>query len=285
MNFFLPNNIEEASEILKKYSDEAKIIAGSTWLMRAPIRDEELPKKMVSLSKIDNLRKITIKNKVLFIGSMVSHFQLYEFLKNKQNFECLKKSVIESANEGIRNAATIGGNICANEFSNSDIIPALLSLRANLIIFDGSKNFEMNLKDFLSWRLDRKNYQIVSFIKINEMKNFSCHKRFLLRESGDYPVVNLSVNLYNNESNIIKEISISVGVVENCAKNWEPFEKFLKGKKIDAESFKNQSKNFLNFFKSRDDIDCPGWYRLHVLPKLVKEAFLDISTQIRNFSS
>ncbi len=284
MNFFLPNNVEEASNILKKYSQDAQIIAGSTWLMRAPIRDEKLPKIMVSLSKVDDLNKIKVKEKTLFIGSMVSHSQLYDFLKNKQNFECLKKSVIESANDGIRNTATIGGNICANEFSNSDIIPALLSLRASLIIFDGTKNFEINVKDFLEWRLNRKNYQIVLFIKINEQKNFSCHKRFLLRESGDYPVVNLSVNLFKNKSNFIEDISISVGVIENCAKNWVPFEKYLKGKKIDAEFFKHQSKKFLNFFKSRDDIDCPGWYRLQVLPKLVKEAFLDISNQIKNFN-
>ncbi len=284
MNFFLPNNIEEASKILKKYSEDAKVVAGSTWLMRAPIRDEEIPKKMVSLSKIDKLRNIKIENNTLLIGSMVSHSQLYDFLKNKQNFECLKKSVIESANEGIRNTATIGGNICAHEFSNSDIIPALLSLNAKLIIFDGTSNFEINIKDFLKWRLKRKNYEIVSLIKINEQKNFSCHKRFLLRESGDYPVVNLSVKLFKNKSDLIEEVSMSVGVIEKCAKNWEPFEKFLKGKKIDSEYFKNQSKNFLNFFKSRDDVDCPGWYRLHVLPKLVKEAFLDISNQIRNFT-
>ena len=65
MNFFLPNNVEEASRVLEQCSEDSEVIAGSTWLMRAPIRDEKLPKMMARNipNRWQNLTK-TIQNLV-----------------------------------------------------------------------------------------------------------------------------------------------------------------------------------------------------------------------------
>ena len=281
MNFFLPKTIQDASSILKNNEKDSEIIAGSTWLMRAPLRNEKIPNKLVSLSQIKDLHTIKSDRKEVIIGSMVNHSKLHNFLKSEIQFNCLKKSALESANESIRNSATIGGNLCALNFINSDLIPALLSLNAIIIIFDGKSVLELDIISFLEWRKNKKNHEIVSSIKIKKTKSISSHKRFLLRESGDYPLANLSINLNLDKSDFIENISISVGVVEKYAKKWLPFEAFLKNKKIEINLFKKKSKDFLYFFNSRDDVDCPGWYRLKILPKLVEDAFSEISFFIK----
>ena len=129
----LPSTISEATRTLKNLSNEATILAGGTWVMRAPIRDESEDKIFVSLKNINSLYKCEIKTNHISLGALMTHQHIAEKLSNIGELQCLKQAVLASANPAIRRMATIGGNICASDFLASDLVPALIASDAKIL--------------------------------------------------------------------------------------------------------------------------------------------------------
>lgn len=265
--------IQEALSVLAIQGDAAKLVAGSTWIMRAPIRQEETDYVFVSIASIDQLRQIDDAENELTIGALVTHDALSRLTVNGADLDCLTQAALKSANPSIRNSATIGGNICTVGFAAADLIPPLICLDAELEVHSGAGQGRLKITDYLSSRNARCSDEIVTKIFIPRSKRYSAHARLLMRIAGDYPVVNLSCSVLIDQDQKIVEPRIAVGSVEATAKRWTALEEAVFGQKLADLSILELASSLTDDFDGRDGVDAHGAYRLKVMPKVATEAF------------
>jgi CO/xanthine dehydrogenase FAD-binding subunit len=131
--YFKPETIEELVETLLKNKGNARILAGGTDLI-VRIKDGlEFPGAVIDIKGLSELKKLDFKDNKLFIGSLVTFNDLINSEVVKEKFPMLWESSKNVASMGIRNRATIAGNICS-AVPSLDSGPALLVYEADIII-------------------------------------------------------------------------------------------------------------------------------------------------------
>lgn len=124
-DYFKPATINKALDILDKFKQNAALLAGGTDLIVKMKDDIEKPKVIIDIKSIDELNKIEFKNNSLYIGATVTFSDLLDKSIVKKKFPLLWESIKTIASVGIRNRATLVGNICS-AVPSLDSGPALL---------------------------------------------------------------------------------------------------------------------------------------------------------------
>jgi xanthine dehydrogenase YagS FAD-binding subunit len=108
------HTIEEAQSLLGKYKGKAVLNAGGTDLLGV-LKDEILPdypEVVINIKTISCLDLITEDEKGLTIGSLVKLSDIVNSPLIKERYPALAEAAHSVATPQIRNAATIGGNLC-----------------------------------------------------------------------------------------------------------------------------------------------------------------------------
>jgi xanthine dehydrogenase YagS FAD-binding subunit len=106
-------SIEEANELLIKYKGKAKLIAGGTDLLGA-MKDKiisEYPQAIINIKTIENLDYIKEDERGIAIGTLTKLSDLANSPIVKKGYALLGEAAHSVATPGIRNMATIGGNM------------------------------------------------------------------------------------------------------------------------------------------------------------------------------
>lgn len=270
-------SLGEALDALDNPDLSATPIAGGTWLMRAPIRQEEIAQSFVSLHAIEELKGIHVGPAELIIGAMVSHKQLARELSNMDDLTAIRLAAEKSANPSVRNMATIGGNLCTADFMSPDLVPALMVCDATICVQSAVAKMEIPVKKYIETRLVRPKNELVTRIRLPRRSSRSTHQRLLMRKAGEYPVANLSMRLCIDQDGYITESSISVASVDNQPRHWNGLEDALRGTRISEVKVKELAIDQVGEFTGRDGPDAPGWYRLRILPRLASDALAELT--------
>jgi xanthine dehydrogenase YagS FAD-binding subunit len=108
------HTIEEAQLLLGKYKGKAVLNAGGTDLLGV-LKDEILPdypKVVINIKTIANFDSITENDGRLTIGSLAKLADIANSRLIKERYPVLAEAAHSVATPQIRNAATIGGNLC-----------------------------------------------------------------------------------------------------------------------------------------------------------------------------
>ena len=132
MEYFDPGDLKEAYEILMKYGDAAIPVAGSTFFMghREELFDEV--DAVVNIKRL-GLSYIRLEKGRLRIGATTTLAELHRSdVTSKGLFRIFAETVRELKIMEVRNAATIGGEVCiAGEV---DMPTTLLAYDADIVI-------------------------------------------------------------------------------------------------------------------------------------------------------
>lgn len=271
-----PRTLDEA---LAAVAQGGVPVAGATWIMRAPLRHETVPAKFVALSDVKDLQGVTVGPESASLGAMCTHEALALALAPHADLAGLAMSAAASANPGIRRVATLGGNIATPAFAASDLVPALLAADANVIMATGTGLNALSMEAFLALRETPKHGGLIVRIDIQRSSRCAAHARLSMRKAGDYPcaIVSISADVQDGK---IADIAIAVGAVEQTARRWTALEQRLTGTTFDPARAEAAARTLTGTFAARDAVDAPGWYRLSVLPVLVRRAFLKLQAEV-----
>ena len=273
------DSIDDAAVMLADKTRGFVPIAGATWLIRAPLRKEEIAENYLSLTRIAALKGITRTKEEVMIGALTTHQDLADTLEGEKQFQGLVSAGGKSANPGVRRLATVGGNICAKDFAAADIVPALLAQDAKLDVISGDGRSIVSLADYLKTRTARPNGELVIKAVLSRTQAISAHARLTMRAAGDYPVAIVSVCTTLDDMGKLSELRIAVGSVETTARRWTALEQALTGQDLSPNQAETMAKDHLGEFTGRDAVDAKGTYRVRVLPHLVRLAFVNLLEQ------
>ncbi|CAB3723844.1 FAD binding domain-containing protein [Paraburkholderia rhynchosiae] len=278
-HLYVAKTVEEAVTALHDYGHDGEPIAGATWIMRAPVRREPLKKAYVSLMAIGEMNAIDVTEREISIGASVTHQALAAMLGSVPSLKVLTDAAEKSANPAVRGVATIGGNLCSAGFPSADLVPALISLAAEVELATVNGSSRTSVEAFLQAKASLEPGAIVRRVSIPRRAHCSAHARLPLRKAGDYPVAIVSAALEAAPDGRVSHATVAVGSVEARPRRWPELENALVGGPLDADRAKLIGAQHLRVFKGRDGVEAPGWYRTQVLPALLHRAIADIQAQ------
>ncbi|MEM3676193.1 MAG: FAD binding domain-containing protein, partial [Thermoplasmataceae archaeon] len=146
-DYFAPTGIREVADILKKYGEDAKILAGGQSLLPSlKLRVTSIP-VLVSLSEIRDLEHIDMRRDGLHIGSMTRVADLEDSDSIGEPLSIIKQAASQIADPLVRNMGTAGGNVSHADPSN-DLPAVMLSLGAKFRVYGNGNERYIDSSEF-----------------------------------------------------------------------------------------------------------------------------------------
>ena len=112
-DYVKPPTLREAVRVLARYGPRARALAGGTDLIALIGDGMVAPETVVDLKGIPDLDRIEFKNGILSIGALVTFSDLRESAIIAKKFPVIREMTGWVASVGIRNRATMVGNLCS----------------------------------------------------------------------------------------------------------------------------------------------------------------------------
>jgi CO/xanthine dehydrogenase FAD-binding subunit len=146
-----PTSLAEAVLLLKQHGTSAQLLSGGTDLLPRMRRRKNVPGIIVDLNGIPESSFIEARGNELHIGAGTRLTELLESRIVKEWAGALAAAIRLMGSPGIRNRATIGGNLC-NGSKCADTPPPLLVLDATLTLLGPDGERSVPVSEFFTGR-------------------------------------------------------------------------------------------------------------------------------------
>ncbi len=280
--YFEPRTIEEACQLLSKFGNKSKILAGGTDLLIKMRREAISPKYLVNIKKINDLDYILYENHVLRVGALVTHRNLIDSTIIQKSFNMIREACLAIGTVQIRNLGTLAGNIC-NGSPSADTVPALIGLGGKVKVVSLEEERSVLVEDFFAapFQTILEPDEMVTEIEIPGLasnKNFvwgGCYSWLPKITTTDETLISVAVFLeIDQERGRLTQVRIALGSVAPTIMRAREAEKFLLENKIEAKVFQECGRIAANEIAPRSRIE----YRRHVAGVLVEKS-LNLATE------
>jgi carbon-monoxide dehydrogenase medium subunit/2-furoyl-CoA dehydrogenase FAD binding subunit len=232
--YFNPQSVQEAIELLDRYGDEAKIIAGGQSLV--PMMNFRLarPEILIDISAIKELEYIKTEGDELVIGALARERDIEQSPLVLEKWPFLSKAISFIGHSAIRNRGTIGGSLVHADPS-AEIPTSLCALNGNVKVVGPSGEKILEPEEFfltyLTTSLEPSDLLVeVRIPALPEKTGWSFGE--LSRRSGDFAIVAVGILLFTETPGVCREARISMGGVAPTPVRAEEAEALLAGQKI-----------------------------------------------------
>ncbi|BAL80844.1 FAD binding domain-containing protein [Caldisericum exile] len=268
--YFKPSTVDETLQLLKQFGDKAKLLAGGTDV--AVMVDDGMlaPDYVIDLKGLDFLKGIEIReNNYLWIGALTTFSEIIHSDLVKKHFPVLFEASKTVASVGVRNRATLVGNICS-AVPSADSAPTLLILDA-LVEIKGDSDKLVPIREFFTG--PRKTVlqvsEIVTGIRIPlEVRKYGANYIKLGRYDGE-DLAQVGVATFISED---LEYRIAFGAVAPTPVRAFEVEEFLKGKELSDSLIQEAIPIALKSISPISDVRASKEYRMHVSGVLFKRS-------------
>lgn len=272
-------SLDDAVHQLAGLGEDGEALAGGTWIMRAPLWGSSPSPRYVALNGIEELHDVSLGDRIE-LGALLTHTQLAR-IDGGPAFAGIREAAHRSAFPQVRNVATLAGNLGAIGFAEADLVPALLAAEGQLHLYAPDGAGEESMDAYLDSRNRRPAGELIARVAVPAPPyRRSAFERLTVRAAGEYAVVNVAVSV-DVDGDVVRQARIAVGSVEPVAKLCPAAADVLVGTRVgELEAADAAGHAAVAEVEPRDGFDAPGWYRLDVLPVLIRRAL----SRLRNAS-
>lgn len=271
--FYSPQTLDEAKQILADHGADARVLAGGTDLLIRMKRMQWTPRAVISLRRVPGLCDISL-NGELRLGACVTLNDLIRSPIILEHFPVLAYTASKMAGVQVRNLATVGGNLC-NASPAADTAPSLIALNARAVIV--SKNGERvvpldeffvgvgksalqpgeMLREILVPRLDAS--ARASFTKLEH------------REAMDISIASVAVAVSGQTCD---DVRIVLGAVAPTPVRARKAEDILRGNELIEERVRDAARVAATECNPIDDVRGSAWYRREMVEVLARRQLM-----------
>ncbi len=272
----MPQSVEEAVKLLKKYKDKATVLAGGTDVIVSATQGFAT-EYVISLARVPKLDYVKHSaSGGLKLGAMATLQQVADDENVKKNYPALWKSAANNGTPQTRNMGTVMGNVMRASPSG-DCACALLALGAK-IVFEGPRGKrEVSIDDFfIDYKVTaRKADELAVEIKVPAPKDgvVSAFNR-ITRTTLDLSKINAAVCL-TIANGTCKNARIAMGAVAPKTIRLTDTEELLKGQKITDSILDAIAASVASQISPIDDVRSTSEYRRDVSPVLLKRTIAE----------
>ena len=269
-----PETIAEASELLDRFGENAKVYAGGTELLLAMKEGLVQYERLVNIKKIAPLREIKTDGAMVSIGALCTHRQLETSSELEQKFPALHKLEHNVANVRVREAGTLGGNLCFAE-PHADPGTLLIALGASLVAEKTSGRREISAEEFFvdAYETSLQDDELLTEILLPAP---GAHFRSAYLKFGylERPSVGVAV-AFNLNGGGVSGVKIAVGCAGPAPRRIPDAESLIEGRsKEEAErSLAEAGQVAGRAAQAISDLHGSKDYKEHIVGVLLKRAF------------
>lgn len=232
--YYLASNLENAVDLLARFENRIKVIAGGTDLIleieRGGYKEKDI---LLDISRIADLDQIKHENGEIHIGSLVTHNQVVCSEPIRNYAACLAEACYQVGSPQIRNRGTVAGNLITASPANDTITP-LVALDAEIVLISVKGERRIKVTDFYTGvrKTVLQGNEILKEIIIKAIPGSrSSFFKFALRNAQAISLVNAAVSIIL-EKEIIKSGIVTLGAVAPKIVRAHNLEEKLKGMKL-----------------------------------------------------
>src|ERR1035437_9839453 len=277
VDYAKPKLLNEALDIISK-SHNPYILAGGTDLIDMIKEGIVRPDMIVDLKGIEQFKQITFKHDNLLIGAGVTFSELIESKIIKENFPVIADLSRTVASLGIRNRATMIGNICS-AVPCMDSGPLLSAYDATIITAGPKGERRISAEDWFiaSRKTSIKKGEIVIGVSIPfPGRHGSCFVKLGRYEGEDLAQVNLIILALKDGT-----FRVSFGSVAPVPLRAKKIEQLINGKTITPSLIEEACRLIEQEIKPITDIRATKEYRMH-MAKIIFERGLNAAVSRLN---
>jgi 4-hydroxybenzoyl-CoA reductase subunit beta len=285
--FRSPASIGEAARILAAEGPQAMLIAGGTDLLPNMKRRHQTPSALVSLARIEALKKVTNGSETT-LGAGLTLNQIVADPAVREKYAGLYQAAAQVATVHLRNMGTLGGNLCLDTRCNyynqnyewrkaidfclkkdGQICWVATASKRCVAIADLYRNDGI---DYLARRPD----EILTEVKLPSPEGWkSSYWKLRRRGAFDFPVLGVAAAVKMAPDGTVEEARIALGAVSSRPLLTKAGE-LLVGRKLSGEAIAEVAKKVASVAKPMDNTDLDLYWRKGVVPEFVAYALREI---------
>lgn len=259
IKYYTSKSINDILEFLDN-KDDCTILAGGTDIMPKLNYYKLQPKNIVFIGNL-GLDYIKPEENRIKIGAFC---KLSDIIKNpviSDNIPILKQAIQQMGSMSIRNAATIGGNLC-NASPAADTALPLIILNAELTLKSSKQERKVKVENFFVGPGETvlKPNEILTEIDVPVCRGKAVFKKLGRRKSETISVVNTSARV-EIEDGFCKDVAIAIGAVAPKPLKCAEAEALLKNKRISSDIINEVVDAVIKIISPVDDQRSTKWYR------------------------
>ncbi len=274
--YYTPSTVVEALDLLEKYGDEAKVLAGGQSLIPLmKLRFADIA-HVVDISRIEELDYIKEDKDRLSIGALTTVEELESSSTIKNGYKLIHEAASQIADPLVRNMGTIGGNISHGDPAN-DLPSVMLALDATFMVQGKNGRKEIKAEDFFvdSLMTALEPNEILYEIRIPRSEGkfggaYVKHKP----SAGDFSVAAAASAISVDSDGNITKAAVSMTSVGPTQIKSKKVSQILEGKKITEDLAKEAAKAASEESDPVADFYGTVDYKKKVLRFIVKESLM-----------
>ncbi len=274
-----PTSLQEAIELKGKFQNDARILAGGTDLVNEIKKGFRVPEMIIDLKNLSDFKKIEISNGHIHIGALVTFSEILKSQVVTENLSILIDAAGMVASNGVRNRATMVGNICSAVACMDSAAPLLVH---NAIIHAVSIEGKREVK-IQNWFVDNRKTAILDneivthvSIPIPTVKYAGVYQKMMRYTGEDLSQANVGVLLFANG-----DCHVAFGSVGPTPKRSLKIENLLKTKGITAASIEEAKDLIETVIAPITDVRATKEYRMHMTKVMFERAMQTAMERIK----
>lgn len=270
--YFLPESMQEAIQILAENEDSLLVVAGGTVAMPLINEGVSTPEKVMGLNRA-GLSYIEKSNGNLAIGAMTNLSSLLDL----ESIPMLSEAARNTGAWATRNLGTIGGNLFVPPPAG-DVAVALLALDARVKVANSTGERTLPLVEFFTGFMNNSmnSDELLAEIIVPIPRGKTAYIKHGRKMANTPAVVTVAAHV-TSEDSLISEARITLGAVGPHPIRAERAERIVVGSSLDPDVIKKAAAAAADECEPFTDAVASEWYRR----KMVKVIVLRALNQIR----
>jgi len=278
-----PSTVEEATRAM--HEGKVTVLAGGTDLMpQTESGKRQFANTLLNIRRIDGLHEISVQDDRVRIGALTTVGEILEHEKLSQIAPVLAQTADCFASSQLRNAATLGGNLCNASPAGDMIIPLLLL------------DAEVELASWAEGAVATRRIPVAEFFtgpgatckrddELLTAIGFAVPESGFVagfRKSGPRPALEIAtVSL--GVAGILKKdalhaVRVAIGAAAPTVLRAGRVEAALEGQRLDSSLISKAADLAAEEAMPIDDVRASAWYRTHLVRVFARRLLTDVAT-------
>ena len=272
-DYHTPGTVKEALDLLGKYKDDAKLLAGGHSLLPAMKFRLARPAHLVDLRKVPGLAGIKEEGGSLVIGAMTTHWAVESSPLVKAKCPVLAQTAAQIGDPMVRNMGTIGGSL-SHADPAADYPATIIALNAEMVVEGPKGKRTIKVDDFFKSLMTTAvgPDEILTEVRVPVCgANVGCAYMKFPHPASRFAVVGVAAVL-TVEGGKVSKASIGITGAGTKAVRAKGVEAALLGKALDAATIQAAAEKAPDGVDVQADLQGSVEYKTHLLKVFAKRA-------------
>lgn len=272
--YFAPQTVPEALDLLKRYGEDAKVLAGGHSLIPLMKLRLAAPQYLIDLNRLPDMAYIKESDGMLRIGALTRHGDLEHSELIRKRYPLLADTARVIADPLVRNMGTIGGSL-AHADPAGDWGAALLAAGAEVVATGPKGQRTVSLSDLFvdTFTTSLQSDEILTEVRVPQPVPRSGGAYLKLeRKVGDFAIAAVGAALVLDGKGAVERAGIGLCNVGATSLRARKAEDALKGKQPEASAIARAAEAAAGEADPVSDLRGPAEYKRDIVRVITARA-------------